>query len=55
MKDPTDNASTIEIMPKMKICEKKNSLIVYVKLFNVVSFLEFIHIPIPPYPHYKKH
>ena len=30
MKDPIDNVSAIEIMPKMKICErKKNSLIVY--------------------------
>ena len=30
MKDPTDNVYAIEIMPKMKISErKKNSLIVY--------------------------
>ena len=30
MKDPTDYVSAIEIMSKMKICErKKNSLIVY--------------------------
>ena len=36
MKDPTDNVSAIEIMPKMKICErKKNSLIVY----DILNFL----------------
>ena len=30
MQDPTDNVSAIEIMPKIKIRErKKNSLIVY--------------------------